>query len=100
MDCTVNRISYRHTNYFTKIVLDYLDEPQKLQPFFAHLPTTEGIKKAVAEKKNFPVNRKLLVQELRKQYSGAISNEAVNASIESLLSENTFTVTTAHQPNI
>ena len=80
--------------------MDYLDEPRKLESFFAQPPTSEGIKKAVIERKNTPVNRKVLVEELKKQYSDAGSNEAVDASIEALLSENTFTITTAHQPNI
>ncbi len=100
MDCTANRIPYRQTNYFSRIVLDYLDEPAKLEPFFAQLPTLEGIKKTVKERKNNPVNRKILVDELKKQYSGVGSNEAADAGIEALLSENSFTVTTAHQPNI
>ncbi|MEJ0107041.1 MAG: bacillithiol biosynthesis BshC [Bacteroidota bacterium] len=100
MDCTANRIPYRQTNYFSRIVLDYLDEPAKLEPFFTQLPTLEGIKKTVKERKNNPVNRKILVDELKKQYSGVGSNEAADAGIEALLSENTFTVTTAHQPNI
>jgi len=42
----------------------------------------------------------VLVQELQKQYEGLSLAETLNTNIQLLLRENTFTVTTAHQPNI
>jgi bacillithiol synthase len=100
MDCTATRLPYRQTASFSKIAMDYLDQAEALKPFFAHSPTLAGIKKAIEARKQFATNRSLLVQELKKQYGGMEPGEKVNKSIESLLSENTFTITTAHQNNI
>lgn len=100
MDCTATRLSYRQTNYFTRIVLDYIEQPAKLESFFSHPPSLDGIKRSVEERKRSTIDRNTLVQELKKQYDAVPITQAVEANIQSLLSENTFTVTTAHQPNI
>ncbi|MGC4038962.1 MAG: bacillithiol biosynthesis cysteine-adding enzyme BshC [Chitinophagaceae bacterium] len=100
MDCIVTKLPYRDTNYFSKIVLDYLDQPANLSSFFDQSPTLEGIKKAIEQKRKQPVNREVLVGELKKQYADLNSEAAVERNIEALLSAGTFTITTAHQPNI
>jgi uncharacterized protein YllA (UPF0747 family) len=41
-----------------------------------------------------------LFDELSQQYKGIELNELQNKHLVSLLSNNTFTITTAHQPNI
>ena len=94
------RIPYRQTGFFTNIVLDYLDQAEQLTPFFSFAPGLQGIQKAVEERKKHTVDRKALVAELKKQYSGVAAGTAVQNNIEALLSEKTFTITTAHQPNI
>jgi len=99
MDCISTRLPYRQTNYFSKIILDYLDHVEGLKPFYVHSPSLQGIQKSIEGRKNFSTNRKLLAEELRKQYASS-SSEAVKKNLEALLSENTFTITTAHQPNI
>jgi len=99
MDFISTRLPYRQTNYFTKIILDYLDYAEGLKPFYAHPPSLQGIQKAISDRQNFSTNRKVLVEELRKQYAGS-APAVVEKNIESLLSVNTFTITTAHQPNI
>jgi bacillithiol biosynthesis cysteine-adding enzyme BshC len=99
MDCISTRLPYRQTNHFAKIVLDYLDHGENLKPFYAQPPSLQGIQKAINDRKNFSTNRKVLAEELKKQYADAASG-AVNKNIEALLSEDTFTITTAHQPNI
>lgn len=100
MDCKADKLSYRQTNYFSKIVLDYLDQAKSLQPFYNFPSTIDGIKKSIDQRKNLPVDRKLLVGELRKQYSDINTDNKVKDNIDALLSETTFTITTAHQPNI
>jgi bacillithiol biosynthesis cysteine-adding enzyme BshC len=99
MDFISTRLPYRQTNCFSKIVLDYLDHAENLKPFYAYPPSLQGIQKAINDRKNFSTNRKVLAGELKKQYTTAASG-AVTKNIEALLSENTFTITTAHQPNI
>lgn len=100
MDCITQHIPYRQTGSFTNIILDYLDHADSLKPFYAHPPTLQGIQKAIEERKKFPVNREVLVQELEKQYTSEKKSGVVEKNIEALLSEDTFTITTAHQPNI
>ena len=46
---------------------------------------------------NKKTDRKLLVSKLNEQYSSFAVHDKVKANIESLLDENTFTVTTGHQ---
>lgn len=100
MDCTAQRLTYQQTGVFSKIVLNYLDDSPQLRSFYSYRPDMEGIQKAIAERKNFSNNRKVLVDQLRKQYSAVDVSEAVTKNIDLLLQENTFTITTAHQPNL
>ena len=93
-------ISYRQTGWFSKIVTDYLDNASALQQFYNYPFSFEGIKKTIAERKNYNTNRALLVSELQKQYATIQSSESVKRNIDALLNEDTFTVCTAHQPNI
>lgn len=100
MDCSANRLPYRQTGYFTKTVLDYIDQAPAIKPFFTHSPTLQGIQKAIEARKNFATDRKLLVNELKSQYTTVAATKEVQQNIESLLSPATFTITTAHQNNI
>lgn len=50
-------------------------------------------------RKGFTTNRKVLVEHLLGQY-GDKATGVVKSNIEALLRENTFTICTAHQPNI
>ncbi|MFT3908457.1 MAG: bacillithiol biosynthesis cysteine-adding enzyme BshC [Ferruginibacter sp.] len=93
-------IPYHKTGAFSKIVEDYLNGENSLKEFYEHDPDLAGIKKAIKERKKYNYNRSLLVNELNKQYSNADTNEKVKANIDTLLNENTFTICTAHQPNI
>jgi bacillithiol synthase len=100
MDCTSTRLPYRQTGAFSKIVLDYIDQVEALKPFFAYPPSLQGIQKAIDERKKFKTGREALVQELSNQYKSIETSDKVKKNIESLLSDDTFTVTTAHQNNI
>ena len=93
-------VPYNQTNSFTKIVLDYIHSSDDLKPFYSFAPTIDGIKSAIEQKKNHKVNRVLLTKELKKQYATAPKTAAVTRNIDLLSEENTFTVCTAHQPNL
>lgn len=100
MNCTSTRIPYRQTGGFSKLVLDYIDQVDIVKPFIAYPPSLQGIQKAIEERKRFTTNRTGLVQELKKQYEDVDTSDKVKKNIESLLSDNTFTITSAHQNNI
>ena len=95
-------LSYKETNYFTSLILDYLDEKDELKEFYNRFPNLENFGEQVKEKQaSFTTKkRQVLVQELKRQYSGLDIPEAVSANIEVLAKENAFTVTTGHQLNL
>jgi bacillithiol biosynthesis cysteine-adding enzyme BshC len=100
MENSCNYISYKETGYFSKIVIDYLDNAETLKRFYQHSPNIEGIKNAIAARKNFNTDRNTLVKALRNQYCDIQLNQIQEKNLDFLLKENTFTITTAHQPNI
>ena len=87
MNFISTRIPYRETGYFSGIVMDYLDQAEPLKSFYQYSPRLPGIQKAIEERNKFPVDRKLLVAELKKQYKGIDSPRKVQKNIDSLLSE-------------
>lgn len=93
-------VPYQQTGYFSKTAIDYLNNADTLRPFYKHPVSIKGIKEAIEARKQFPQNRKILVEALTKQYQGIEVSPAVKKNIDLLLNENAFTVTTAHQPNI
>jgi bacillithiol biosynthesis cysteine-adding enzyme BshC len=93
-------LPYAETRSFSPMVLDYLNQDPALEAFFDYAPTLAGIKEAIVKRKQFPVNRELLTETLRQQYAGMTGCETVQMQIESLADENTFTIVTAHQPNL
>lgn len=97
---TAERIRYQQTNSFSKIVTDYLTSEPALAPFYKFPPTLEGIKEALQTRQKIKTNRKVLVEVLQQQYSTVSHGAEVAQSIQSLLAETTFTVCTAHQPNL
>jgi len=97
-DCT--QIPYQQTGYFSKIVTDYLAENPEIQPFYKHSVTLQGILAAIDARKQFAQNRQLLVDELKNQYGNIPISESLQQNITALGDNDTFTITTAHQPNI
>lgn len=100
MDCRLELTSYAGTGYFSPLILDFLQEDEKLKPFYQYSPLKPDFRQAIEARKTFQTNRKLLVQELEKQYHQVEAGEKVRQNIRALSDENTFTVCTAHQPNL
>lgn len=97
-NCTL--IPYSATGFFSKIIIDYLSNSDDVKQFYQFSPNTEGIQAALQQRKNFNTNRTVLVDELLKQYNALDISNVVKENISALQLANTFTVTTAHQPNI
>ena len=125
MKFKANSITYRSTGLFTALINDYIEAKGTAQSFVNYAASKEGYKKAIEQRASFPTNRKVLVEVLQNQYTqlakdindtnvlnknnnNALNNSLntkeaftlVNDNVNLLLKENTFTVTTAHQPNI
>ena len=122
MKFNATQIPYRATGLFSNLVNDYMEAKGTAQSFVEYNTTIEGYKKAIKQRASFPTNRKVLVEVLQNQYAqlekdindaSALNNSSQNSALNNkeafklvndnlslLLKENTFTVTTAHQPNI
>ena len=99
MDFISTRLPYRQTNCFTKIILNYLDRAEDLRPFYVHPASLQGLQNAITARQSFATNRRALNEQLQRQYLHN-ATDAIQKNIQALLSPNTFTITTAHQPNI
>ncbi len=93
-------IPYSETGKFTKIILDYVAGANDVKGFYNHEVNIDGIKASIAERKKYPTNRQLLVEQLQLQYKNINGNDKIANNIIALADENTFTICTAHQPNI
>jgi len=100
MKFNATQIPYQATGLFSQLVRDYVEGKGTALDFVAYAPNLEGVQKATQVRKDFGINRPLLVEVLKAQYAGMPSTNAVNDNVNALLAENTFVITTAHQPNI
>lgn len=100
MDCTFTQLPYGETGFFSRIATAYVAGDEKLKPYVKHPVSVEGFKAAINDRNKFPTDRKLLVSELHKQYEQMPVHEKVKENINLLSQENTYTITTAHQPAI
>lgn len=94
------KILLTETGILPKLMQDYLSKKEDLIGFYNRFPTLENFKHQIAQKQFSAEKRKVLVTVLLQQYAGFETSVLVNSNIQLLLNENTFTVTTAHQPNI
>jgi bacillithiol synthase len=93
-------VAHSETNAFNNIVLDYVNQNNKLSDFYNLYPSIENIQKFINAKQLQNVDRITLVQVLQNQYQQIENKTKTTANIELLLQENTFTICTAHQPII
>ncbi len=100
MSSSCDHIPFSATKLFSKLINDYAEGKGSVQKYVGYAPNLEGYKAAIEGRKSNPVNRILLVEVLTAQYANLKQESAVNDNIELLKKENTFVVTTAHQPNL
>jgi bacillithiol biosynthesis cysteine-adding enzyme BshC len=95
-------ISYQNSEYFAKLIVDYLDEKPELKSLYNRFPRLENFKDQLDEKsQNYPIeNRKSLVSALENQYKGFQISEGTKVNISLLSNAKTFTITTGHQLNL
>lgn len=98
----VSTIPFSKTGYFSKTICDYLSRESTIKQFYGEFPSIKGFKKQIDLKRSSVVaeSRTILVDSLNSQYKSLKSSLKTKEHIQSLLSENTFTVTTGHQLNL
>lgn len=93
-------IDFRQTGLLQKLVSDYLFDSDRVASYFTYYPHIETIPDIIQARRSYDVNRELLTECLRQQYQGFDLHDAVDRNIKRLSENNTFTITTAHQPNL
>ena len=95
-------ITYQNSGYFSKLIVDYLDQKAELKSLYNRFPTVENFGLQMEEKsKNFPIeNREILVKVLINQYQNFEVSETTSNNIKILKDTKTFTITTGHQLNL
>ena len=95
----VEKIPYCDTGYFSKIICDYLNQKEAIQPYFNRFSEPDAFRDQIKEKsESYPeAHREVLVQSLEQQYKYHSVTKATAANIKALSSPKTFTVVTGHQ---
>lgn len=96
-------VRYADTGYFYKSVTDYIERAPQLKPFFAFEPALDSVPEIIKKRKQFALHREVLSNALLKQLDAADAGgarEAVRNQVLQLSLPETFTVVTAHQPNL
>ena len=98
----VTQIPFQKTGFFSKTMIDYLEQKNSIKPFYNNFPDVNGFHNQIEEKqKSFRLhNRLILAKALKDQYSFFDTSEKTETNIELLKQQNTFTVTTGHQLNL
>jgi bacillithiol biosynthesis cysteine-adding enzyme BshC len=100
---SVTTLRYADTGSFSPLIADYLGRRPELSQYYHRFPTLEEFAAQLEEKKAAysPEARQRLVTTLREQYAAMPEiNSAVQANIDLLEKDTTFTITTGHQLNL
>ncbi len=100
MSQSSKHIPFSSTHVFSKLIYDYLEGKGTALDFVQYAPNLEGYRAAIEGRKKHPINRNLSFDVLTKQYANLPQENAVNNQIALLNKDNTFVITTAHQPNL
>lgn len=96
----VQLIPFNQVPQFSAKDIAYATQDSRLKPFFKYAVTEKSFEQVIADKQKDHTDRELLVRVLEAQYSSIPTSAAVKENIRSLLSTNTFTLVTAHQPSL
>lgn len=100
METHCRYIEYKDTGMFSRLIADYLGDEKFIKDFYAHPTNLTGIASSIEERRKFPTNRTKIVAAFKEAYSHSSPSTKQLEHIEWMAEDNTFTVCTAHQPNI
>ena len=80
-------LSFTETSFLSLLLKDYVTQKKELQPFYNRYPEIESFQAQIAEKSNSysRSSRAILVDEVRRQYTGLQKTEAVEEQLQKLL---------------
>ena len=95
-------IPFRETGYFSRLIVDYLDQLPELDPFYGRFPSMEEFQEQMEEKGREypPAHRAALCEVLEAQYRRINTSGPTRDHLDRLAKPNTFTVVTGHQLNL
>lgn len=94
-----DHLSYKDTNSFSKLMVDYLHGDSSLNDFIEYENTVLGFKGIIENRNNISIDRNLLVERLQFQNSSLKLTKSTENNISKLSDSRTFTITTGHQLN-
>ncbi len=95
---TLHPVSLAQASLLPSLVSNYVNHSPALSQLTKYPFSFSAFKNIITDKANDNTDRKTLVEVLKQQYADIPTTNAVSSNIESLLHENTFTITAAHQP--
>ncbi|MFV0159379.1 bacillithiol biosynthesis cysteine-adding enzyme BshC [Empedobacter falsenii] len=93
-------ISLKDSNYFSKLMLNYINQDESLNDFYNLFPTKENYSKQAKNKLENYKNRAILVEQISKQLNHLELSEKQQRNLKKLAKKNTVTITTGHQLNL
>lgn len=96
----ITKLSFDKIDQFSKTDKAYVLGDEALQPFYQHEVNLAQFEKVIAERNFSQAQRKILLDNLTEQYQNIETNSLVLENIQKLKENNTFTIVTAHQPNL
>lgn len=78
----------------------YISAESRLKPFYKYEVDFDAFSQLISDKANHEVDRSVLVETLKAQYSRLDTHNDVLNNIDALSNKNTFTIVTAHQPSL
>ena len=96
----IKRVPFQNVPQFSMKDVAYATKNPALKPFYKYDVDIEAFAKIMEDKGKEDINREVLVEVLKEQYSDIPHTQKVQENITALLQNNTFTITTAHQPSL
>lgn len=92
-----SKIPSTQLNFLHRLTEDYINQSEDLTEFYHYTPTLDGAIEAIEKRQFTQEKRNILVDALKRQYNQLKTDASVQANIEALTNQSTFTVTTGHQ---
>lgn len=100
MKFEVTRLSLESVRKFSAFVLDYVNESESIRPFIQDFPNRESLRQQILRKQQQWVNRDVLQQCIQAQFAELELHPLQKKNLDQLTDATTFTICTAHQPNL
>lgn len=96
----ISQVSFDRIQALNYKDIYYQQHFETMKDFIQFFPTREGLAEAIHTRKDFPVDRALLVDVLASHYDRVQASEKQYFNIKKLEDDTTFTIVTAHQPSL